>query len=90
MKYHFYYTNRHRFHCQSSVTASCFAKYHPNLVVGGTYSGQIVVWDNRSSRRTAQRSKLSTSAHTVRFVSYLLVIMYYVLELTLIVVYYIH
>merc|ERR1719427_12814 len=57
-------TPEHRFHCQSSVTASCFAKYHPNLVVGGTYSGQIVVWDNRSSRRTAQRSKLSTSAHT--------------------------
>lgn len=54
----------HRFHCQSSVTASCFAKFHPNLVIGGTYSGQIVVWDNRSSRRTAQRSKLSTAAHT--------------------------
>lgn len=53
-----------RFHCQSSVTASCFAKFHPNLVIGGTYSGQIVVWDNRSSRRTAQRSKLSTTAHT--------------------------
>jgi len=53
-----------RFHCQSSVTASCFAKFHPNLVIGGTYSGQIVLWDNRASHRTAQRSKLSTAAHT--------------------------
>ena len=60
-----FFFNRCRFHCQSSVTASCFAKFHPNLVIGGTYSGQIVIWDNRSSRRTAQRSKLSTAAHTV-------------------------
>nr|XP_039266416.1 cytoplasmic dynein 1 intermediate chain 2-like isoform X3 [Styela clava] len=53
------------FHCQSAVTAACFAKFHPNLVVGGTYSGQIVLWDNRTKKRTpAQRSKLSASAHT--------------------------
>ncbi|XP_078487235.1 cytoplasmic dynein 1 intermediate chain 2 isoform X2 [Ciona intestinalis] len=57
-------TPEYTFHCQSSVTAACFAKFHPNLVVGGTYSGQIVMWDNRSNKRTAQRSKLSTAAHT--------------------------
>ncbi|CAG11116.1 unnamed protein product, partial [Tetraodon nigroviridis] len=38
---------------------------HPNLVVGGTYSGQIVLWDNRSHRRTpVQRTPLSAAAHT--------------------------
>ncbi|OWK06550.1 DYNC1I1 [Cervus elaphus hippelaphus] len=43
----------------------CFARFHPNLVVGGTYSGQIVLWDNRSHRRTpVQRTPLSAAAHT--------------------------
>jgi len=52
-------------HCQSPITSVCFAKYHPNLIVGGTYSGQIVLWDNRSNKRTPiQRSPLSASAHT--------------------------
>ncbi|XP_035714682.1 cytoplasmic dynein 1 intermediate chain isoform X4 [Folsomia candida] len=53
------------FHCQSSVTAVSFAKFHPNLVLGGTYSGSIVLWDNRLEKRTpVQRSPLTTSAHT--------------------------
>ena len=46
--------------------SSCFAKFHPNLVLGGTYSGQIVLWDNRVNKRTpVQRTPLSASAHTV-------------------------
>ncbi|XP_023239120.1 cytoplasmic dynein 1 intermediate chain 2-like [Centruroides sculpturatus] len=50
---------------QSAVMSSCFAKFHPNLVIGGTYSGQIVLWDNRSNKRTpVQRSPLSAAAHT--------------------------
>ena len=52
---------------QSAVMSSCFAKFHPNLVVGGTYSGQIVLWDNRVLKRTPiQRTPLSAAAHTVR------------------------
>lgn len=52
---------------QSSVMSVCFARFHPNLVVGGTYSGQIVLWDNRSHRRTpVQRTPLSAAAHTVK------------------------
>ncbi|XP_054711896.1 cytoplasmic dynein 1 intermediate chain 2-like isoform X2 [Uloborus diversus] len=58
-------TPEYIFHCQSPVTTACFAKYHPNLVIGGTYSGQIVLWDNRSCKRTpVQRSPLSAVAHT--------------------------
>lgn len=58
-------TPEYIFHCQSPVTTACFAKYHPNLVIGGTYSGQIVLWDNRSNKRTpVQRSPLSSVAHT--------------------------
>ena len=48
------------------MTSVTFAKFHPNLIVGGTYSGQIVLWDNRSSKKTpVQRTPLSATAHTV-------------------------
>lgn len=54
------------FHCQSAVMSACYAKFHPNLILGGTYSGQIVLWDNRVQKRTPiQRSPLNASAHTV-------------------------
>uniref|UniRef100_A0A8C7GXR0 Cytoplasmic dynein 1 intermediate chain 1 n=1 Tax=Oncorhynchus kisutch TaxID=8019 RepID=A0A8C7GXR0_ONCKI len=58
-------TPEYVFHCQSPVVSVGFARFHPNLVVGGTYSGQIVLWDNRSHRRTpVQRTPLSAAAHT--------------------------
>ncbi|XP_020855630.1 cytoplasmic dynein 1 intermediate chain 1 isoform X1 [Phascolarctos cinereus] len=58
-------TPEYVFHCQSSVMSVCLARFHPNLVVGGTYSGQIVLWDNRSHRGTpVQRTPLSAAAHT--------------------------
>ncbi|XP_051562684.1 dynein, cytoplasmic 1, intermediate chain 2a isoform X3 [Myxocyprinus asiaticus] len=58
-------TPEYVFHCQSAVMSAVFAQFHPNLVVGGTYSGQIVLWDNRSNKRTpVQRTPLSASAHT--------------------------
>uniref|UniRef100_A0A4W4H0Z7 Dynein, cytoplasmic 1, intermediate chain 2a n=1 Tax=Electrophorus electricus TaxID=8005 RepID=A0A4W4H0Z7_ELEEL len=58
-------TPEYVFHCQSAVMSAAFVKFHPNLVVGGTYSGQIVLWDNRSNKRTPiQRTPLSAAAHT--------------------------
>uniref|UniRef100_A0A8C6UJE4 Dynein cytoplasmic 1 intermediate chain 1 n=1 Tax=Neogobius melanostomus TaxID=47308 RepID=A0A8C6UJE4_9GOBI len=60
-------TPEYIYHCQSPVVSVGFARFHPNLVVGGTYSGQIVLWDNRSHRRTpVQRTPLSAAAHTVQ------------------------
>uniref|UniRef100_A0A6M2DIL6 Putative cytoplasmic dynein intermediate chain n=1 Tax=Xenopsylla cheopis TaxID=163159 RepID=A0A6M2DIL6_XENCH len=51
--------------CQSAVMSATFARFHPNLIMGGTYSGQIVLWDNRVQKRTPiQRTPLSASAHT--------------------------
>lgn len=48
-----------------SLYLYCF-RFHPNLILGGTYSGQIVLWDNRVQKRTpVQRTPLSTAAHTV-------------------------
>ncbi|KAK0164160.1 hypothetical protein PV328_002819 [Microctonus aethiopoides] len=53
------------FHCQSQVMSTTFARFHPNLILGGTYAGQIVLWDNRVQKRTPiQRTPLSASAHT--------------------------
>ncbi|CAB1317196.1 unnamed protein product [Coregonus sp. 'balchen'] len=46
-------TPEYTFHCQSAVMSAAFARFHPNLIVGGTYSGQIVLWDNRSNKRTS-------------------------------------
>nr|CAG4647794.1 EOG090X03UT [Moina brachiata]SVE92931.1 EOG090X03UT [Moina brachiata] len=58
-------TPEYIFHCQSPVLSCCFARFHPNLILGGTYSGKIVLWDNRSPKRTpVQRSPLSAMAHT--------------------------
>nr|CAG4644687.1 EOG090X03UT [Leptodora kindtii] len=58
-------TPEYIFHCQSPVLSCCFARFHPNLILGGTYSGKIVLWDNRNPKRTpVQRSPLSASAHT--------------------------
>lgn len=59
-------TPEYIFHCQSAVLSTTFARFHPNLILGGTYSGQIVLWDNRVQKRTPiQRTPLSASAHTV-------------------------
>ncbi|KAL4120281.1 hypothetical protein QTP88_013003 [Uroleucon formosanum] len=53
------------FHCQSRVLSATFAKFHPNLILGSTYSGQIVLWDNRAQKKTPiQRTPLSNTAHT--------------------------
>jgi len=58
-------TPEYVFHCQSAVMSATFAKFHPNLVLGGTYSGQVVLWDNRVQKRTPiQRTPLSANAHT--------------------------
>lgn len=51
---------------QSAVMSTCFAQFHPNLIIGGTYSGRIVLWDNRVNKRTpVQRTPLSATSHTV-------------------------
>ena len=49
-----------------------FCEYSPSLIAGGTYSGQVVLWDIRTSKRTpdsekrtpVQRSNINSSSHT--------------------------
>ncbi|CAF1006457.1 unnamed protein product [Didymodactylos carnosus] len=58
-------TPEYVYNCQSWITSCCFSKFHPNIILGGTYCGQIVVWDTRTNKRTpVQRTALSASSHT--------------------------
>lgn len=41
-----------------------FSPFHPNLVIGGTYSGQILLWDTRSKSLPVLKTPLSASGHT--------------------------
>ena len=42
------------FTASSDVLSARFSPFHPNLVIGGCYSGQICLWDTRLSGRTGQ------------------------------------
>ncbi|EEB99275.1 hypothetical protein MPER_01076, partial [Moniliophthora perniciosa FA553] len=52
------------FHSQSDVLSVTFSPFHSNLVFGGTYSGQILLWDNRSRHLPVLKTPLSASGHT--------------------------
>ena len=53
------------FKSPSAVTSMTLCPYNPNIVIGGTYSGQVVIWDNRSRKRSpVQRSKYGQKTHT--------------------------
>lgn len=54
----------YRFHCQSPVMTCFFSKFSPTLIVGGTYSGQIVLWDIRARSNPMQHTPLSSIGHT--------------------------
>ncbi|POW19433.1 hypothetical protein PSHT_04701 [Puccinia striiformis] len=53
------------FHSQSDVLSATFSPFHPNLVIGGTYSGQILIWDIRHRKQLpVSKTPLSSSGHT--------------------------
>ena len=49
---------------QSDVLSVTFSPYHPNLVFGGTYSGQILLWDTRAKHLPVLKTPLSAAGHT--------------------------
>ena len=54
------------FQCESPLMTARFSMFHPNIIVGGTYSGQIVLWDNRTNKQNpVQRSRFSGMSHTL-------------------------
>ncbi|KAK9456861.1 putative cytoplasmic dynein intermediate chain [Dipodascopsis uninucleata] len=52
------------FHSQSEVTAAKFSPFHQNLIVGGCYSGQVVIWDTRAKSDAVLRSPVTGTGHT--------------------------
>jgi dynein intermediate chain len=46
------------------VLSAVFSPFHPNLIVGGTYSGQILLWDTRARSLPVLKTPLSASGHT--------------------------
>lgn len=54
----------YRFTCHSQVTSACFNPFDRHLIIGGTYSGQIVIWDTRAKSAPVRKTSLSSCSHT--------------------------
>lgn len=51
------------FTAQSDVLTAKFSPYHPNLIVGGSYSGQVLLWDTRAKAAPVQKTPLTGYGH---------------------------
>lgn len=51
-------------HIKSNVLTASFMEYAPQLIVGGTYSGQILLWDMRAKSMPVQCTPLSSTGHS--------------------------
>lgn len=47
------------FNASSDVLTARFSPFHPNIIIGGCYSGQVCIWDTRSTRRNGQPERRS-------------------------------
>jgi len=52
------------FHTESELTSLCFSPFHPNLLIGGSYSGQIVMWDTRAKSHPVLKSWPTKGGHS--------------------------
>ncbi|KAL2125287.1 hypothetical protein VTJ04DRAFT_1652 [Mycothermus thermophilus] len=52
------------FHAQSDILTAKFSPFHPNLIIGGAYSGQVLLWDTRARSVPVQKTPLTGSGHT--------------------------
>ncbi|EGR50722.1 uncharacterized protein TRIREDRAFT_2987 [Trichoderma reesei QM6a] len=51
------------FTAQSDILTAKFSPYHPNLIVGGSYSGQVLLWDTRAKSAPVQKTPLTGYGH---------------------------
>lgn len=49
---------------QTDVLSVAFSPFHRSLIFGGTYSGQILLWDTRAKHLPVLKSPLSAAGHT--------------------------
>ncbi|WVW86335.1 hypothetical protein I302_108379 [Kwoniella bestiolae CBS 10118] len=52
------------FHSPSDVLSVTFSPYHPTLIFGGSYSGQVLLWDTRAKHLPVLKTPLSSNGHT--------------------------
>ncbi|KAF2808548.1 WD40 repeat-like protein [Mytilinidion resinicola] len=52
------------FHAQSDILTAKFSPFHPNLIIGGAYSGQVLLWDTRAKQAPVQKTPLTKGGHT--------------------------
>ena len=44
--------------CQAEITSSIFHTYTPKLIIGGTFAGQVLLWDTRGSEVPIMKTPL--------------------------------
>ncbi|OQS07255.1 cytoplasmic dynein intermediate chain [Thraustotheca clavata] len=54
----------YKFTCNSQVMSACFNPFDRHVLMGGTYSGQVVLWDTRAKNTPVQKTTLSANGHT--------------------------
>ena len=52
------------FQAQSDILVAKFSPFHANLMIGGTYSGEVLLWDTRARWVPVQKSPLTGSGHS--------------------------
>ncbi|KAL2016957.1 hypothetical protein VTK56DRAFT_2833 [Thermocarpiscus australiensis] len=62
--YHLHDRPEFVFHAQSDILTAKFSPFHPNLIIGGAYSGQVLLWDTRARSAPVQKTPLTGSGHT--------------------------
>lgn len=51
------------FHAGSNILTAKFSPFHPNLIVGGAYTGQVLIWDTRAKQSPVQKTPLTGVGH---------------------------
>ena len=57
-------TPEYIFHAASDILCARFSPFHPNLILGGAYSGQVLLWDTRARSAPVQKTSLTGNGHT--------------------------
>ena len=50
--------------CQAEITSAIFHTYTPKLIIGGTFAGQVVLWDTRGSEVPIMKTPLGIIENT--------------------------
>ena len=46
------------FTCQPEITSAIFHPYNPKLIIGGTHTGQVLIWDTRGKQNAVNKTPL--------------------------------